>query len=183
MRWGGNFFALFFFGCVPSIKEIRMNSQTSESGAIPRFGNGTARQWLLVCAASYGLYALFLLIEVLDFLSLLHSKPPGESATYTIVHVTYFVVEMVVCLGLAFVFLLMPANTHSGRIAGLACLAFSVGRLGLVYYLYLYTDGESHWVPFIYKVANEFSDAARVIFLPAQVLFGLVSGWFCWRAR
>jgi uncharacterized membrane protein len=157
-----------------------MNSPSPEVDSIARYRHGAAHGWLMATAAAYGLYALFLLVEILDFLSLLHSKPPGESATYTVVHVTYFVVEMVVCLSLAFGFLLMRRG--HGTAVGLACLLISVCRLALVYYLYLFTDAEYHWVPYIYKVANEFSDAARVVFLPMQVLFGLVAAWFCWRA-
>ena len=63
--------------------------------------SASARSQAVTCSVLFGLYAFYLLIEVLDFLALLHSKEPDYSATYTIVHVAYFMVEMVICLGLS----------------------------------------------------------------------------------
>lgn len=140
--------------------------------------------WLRATAWVYGLYALFLLIEVLDFLSMLHSKPPGFSPTYDIVNVAYYVVDMVVCISLLFAFLLMRFTDKKkyGSIV-FFCLLLASFRWVAVYYLYIFTTPEYRWVPYIYKVANAFSNAARILFLPLQVLFGYISagvGWWAW---
>lgn len=141
----------------------------------------TGRYLLYGCAALYGLYTAFLLIEVLDFLSLLHSPPPGGGPTYDLVNVAYYIVEMIVCIALTFGFLLLLVLPLSGTRVAYTCLLVCLFRIGLVYYLYVFTTREYRWVPYIYKVANDFSDIMRMLMLPSQIILGGVAAWFWWR--
>jgi hypothetical protein len=134
---------------------------------------------LLCTSVIYGFYAAFLLIEVLDFLSLLHSAPPGWHATYSIVNVAFSMVDMTICLSFGFAFLLLKLNGRRRWTAVLICLALTIARAGLIYYLYVNGGPSYRGVPYIYKTANVFSNPMRVVCLPLQVLFGFLSAVFC----
>jgi len=135
------------------------------------------------CTIVYGLYSFFLLIEILDFLSLLHTKPPGYSPTYRLVHVFYFLVDLIICLVITFYYVLLPSprmsNSYPKNLYGGILIA--VFRMIIIYYLYIYTTPKYRWVPYIYKTANEFSNFVRILFLPSQIILGLVTSWFWWK--
>jgi hypothetical protein len=160
-----------------------MSTQPLEPDQIVPDRIAIAKVWLWLTVVAYAIFALYSLIETLDFLALLHSKPPGESPTYTVVDVMYFLIETVVCTTLALVFSLIKLNGRNGGLLGFVCLVIAFGRWGLAWYLYLYTDPEWHHVPFIHKVGSDFSDPMRVVFLSGQVIVGLISAWYCWRSR
>lgn len=123
---------------------------------------------------AYALYALYLLLETLDFMDLLHSKPPDFSPTYDVVHVAYFMVDMIVCGFLALSFLLLRLHRPAGIATGVISAGMAVFRAGLAYYLYRYT-ADHQIAPFIYKVGNPFSDLIRGLFVPAQILLSLAA--------
>ncbi|MCU0354427.1 MAG: hypothetical protein MUD08_11930 [Cytophagales bacterium] len=141
----------------------------------------TANRLLFWCAALYGAYSLFLLIEVLDFLSMLHSKPPDYHPTYDLVNVTYYIVEMIVCLAMVFSYLALSVVPKSWKPVVYTCVAITLFRIVMVYYLYFFTTPEYRWVPYIYKKANELSPLVRTMFLPTQIILGAVSAWFWWK--
>lgn len=160
-----------------------MSTQQLEPDQIVPDRLATAKVWLWLTVAAYAVFAVYSLIETLDFLSILHSKPPGEHATYTVVDVMYFLIETVVCISMALVFSLIKLNGRNGTLVGFVCLVIALARWGLAWYLYLYTDPEWHHVPFIHKVGSDFSDPMRVVFLSGQVIVGLITAWCCWRSR
>ena len=145
--------------------------------------SASARRQVLSCSVLFGLYAFYLLIEVLDFLALLHSKEPGYSATYTIVHVAYFMVEMVVCQGLAlWIALINPKRTDNYMISGIILAAVSLFRMIMVYYLYHYSEPSYHFVPYLYKLANPLSNFFRFTFIYLQIIMALIASITCLRA-
>ena len=132
------------------------------------------------CAILYGVYSFFLLIEVLDFLSLLHTKNPNQTPTYTLINVVYVIIEMIICLVITFYYTVLPLPTFSKSYrkilyGGLLVLVF---RIIIVYYLYIYTTHEYRWVPYIYKTANALSDFMRIVFLPLPIILGVIASWF-----
>lgn len=137
------------------------------------------------CAILYGVYSFFLLIEVLDFLSLLHTKTPNQTPTYTLINVVYVIIEMIICLVMTFYYAVLPLPTFSKSYrktlyGGLLVLVF---RIVMVYYLYIYTTPEYRWVPYIYKTANALSDFMRIVFLPLPIILGVIASWFWWKNR
>ena len=143
---------------------------------------GKADRRFLYCGILFGLYAFYLLIEVLDFLAMLHSKEPDFSPTYNIVHVAYFMVEMAVAMGLGlWMGLLYQARNKNYSLMAFFFILVTIGRMVLVYYLYIYTEPTSHWVPFIYKKANELSDIFRFSFAYAQIFFCILGAVMCIR--
>lgn len=133
------------------------------------------RRILGLVTAAYGGYAAFLLVEVLDFLALLRAPPQGMHATYDIVDVAFFMVEFIVCGLLALVFLTLSLAGRPGWPLAAACAALTLGRACLGWYLYLHIGSAEQITPFIYKDANAFSGIARMIFVPAQVVLGVVA--------
>ncbi|WP_372053957.1 hypothetical protein P7L74_20235 [Tistrella mobilis] len=133
------------------------------------------RRILGLVTAAYGGYAAFLLVEVLDFLALLRAPPQGMHATYDIVDVAFFMVEFIVCGLLALVFLTLRLAGRPGWPLAAACAALTLGRACLGWYLYLHIGSAEQITPFIYKDANAFSGIARMIFVPAQVVLGVVA--------
>jgi len=131
---------------------------------------------LKILIYSYGIYALFLLLECIDFLSLLHNAEPGFHATYNIVHVAFFMVELIVYASLTLGMMLL--HNFSGknplRIM-LWILAITTLRLVMIYYLYWQTEPKVHFVPYIYKKSNDYSGIVRGIILPVQILLGLMT--------
>lgn len=136
------------------------------------------------CAYAYGIYAVFLLLECIDFLSLLHTSEPGFHATYTIVHVAFFILELIVCSVLTLGLLLMLINPTKKTSTVIAVmLILTVVRIGLVYYLYWYSEPKVHFVPYIYKKANDLSGIVRTILLPTQIISGFVCAWIWIKLR
>lgn len=135
----------------------------------------TPAKLLFTSSVLFGLYAFYLLIEVLDFLALLHSKEPGYSATYDIVHVAYFMVEMVVCLGLALWTRLLSLDKDKSLLTlGSIMALITIFRVLLVYYLYHYSEPEYHFVPYIYKLANPLSNFFRFTFIYLQITITMI---------
>jgi len=145
--------------------------------------SASARRQILSCSVLFGLYSFYLLIEVLDFLALLHSKEPDYSATYTIVHVAYFMVEMVVCLGLSlWIAVINPKRTNNYIVPGIILAAITMFRITMVYYLYHYSEPTYHFVPYIYKLANPLSNFFRFTFIYLQIIMALIASITCFRA-
>jgi hypothetical protein len=120
---------------------------------------------------------------VLDFLALLHSKEPDYTATYTIVHVAYFMVEMVVCLGLSlWIAVINPKRTNNYIVPGIILAAITLFRITMVYYLYHYSEPTYHFVPYIYKLANPLSNFFRFTFIYLQIIMALIASITCFRA-
>lgn len=139
---------------------------------------GSENNAIKLCAYLYGLYAVFLLIECIDFLAMLHTPDPGTHPTYDIVHVAFFIIELIVftALTLGLVMLLNTENKKPATVISLITL-MTAGRAFLDYYLYWYSEPEVHFVPYIYKTSNDFSDFVRAVFLPAQLIAGLFCIW------
>lgn len=138
----------------------------------------------LYCAILFSLYAFYLLIEVLDFLALLHSKEPEFSPTYDIVHVAYFIVEMAVVMGIGlWMGILYLARNKNYELMAFLFIFVTISRMAMVYYLYFYTNPTYHWVPYIYKKANELSDLFRFGFVFTQLLFCIFGIFMCIRVR
>ena len=145
--------------------------------------SASARRQTLSCSVLFGLYAFYLLIEVLDFLALLHSKEPDYSATYNIVHVAYFMVEMVVCLGLSlWIAIINLKLTDNYIVLGIILAAITMFRITMVYYLYHYSEPTHHFVPYIYKLANPLSNFFRFTFIYLQIIVALIASITCFRA-
>jgi hypothetical protein len=138
----------------------------------------TGNSAIKFCAYAYGIYALFLLFECVDFLALLHTDEPGFHATYSIVHVAFFIVELIVCASLTLGFLLLlVTNDKMPLKVVFIVLIITILRAGFIYYLYWQTEPKVHFIPYIYKKANDFSGIARGILLPLQVIGGIVCTW------
>ncbi|MCK7556053.1 hypothetical protein MKQ70_13900 [Chitinophaga sedimenti] len=114
---------------------------------------------------------------------MLHAKPPGFSPTYDVVHVTFYMVEMTVCMLMAVIFAQLKMSTIRGGALIFIGILTLIFRGALVYYLYLWTDPEYHWVPFIYKKANELSPLMRGLFVPLQLLAAVGLMWSAFRNR
>lgn len=136
------------------------------------------------CAWIYGIYSLFLLVECLDFLALLHTAEPGYHAAYTVVNVAFFIVELIVCASLTLGLLMLQISKEKSVVnVVLSILLITVIRLGLIYYLYLQTDANSNFTPYIYKQANGLSGLMRIVFLPLQIISSLLCAWVWVRAK
>lgn len=145
--------------------------------------SASAHRQILSCSVLFGLYSFYLLIEVLDFLALLHSKEPDYSATYTIVHVAYFMVEMVVCLGLSlWIAIINPKRINNYIVPGIILAAITLFRITMVYYLYHYSEPTYHFAPYIYKLANPLSNFFRFTFIYLQIIMALIASITCFRA-
>lgn len=145
------------------------------------FLNPTIKRILLFCMAAYGFYSFYLLIEIFDFLAMLHTKEPDSSPTYNIVHVVYFNVEMIICAIIAILYLIFERTNISCKVLLNVCIVIILFRIIIIYYLYLSTGPEYRRVPYIYKRANEFSNRFRSFFLMAQLILGSIIIWYCWK--
>lgn len=126
---------------------------------------------ILTCSILFGLYAFYLLIEVFDFLALLHSKEPDYNATYSIIHVTYFIVEMIICIVLAiWIYLIYISQKENYIRYSIIFTTIAIFRIILVYYLYHYSNPQYHFVPYIYKLANPLSNVFRFSFIYLQII-------------
>lgn len=142
-----------------------------------------ARGLLTTAVVVYALYALYMVVEVLDFLALLHADGGEERATYSMVEVAFLMVEQGVCTAFALIFLLVRLHARQGEGAVAAAAVLTLIRACLAFYLYLWTNDDTHTVPFIYKEANPFSDLLRLTFVSAQLLVGMACIWACRRQR
>ncbi|WP_316736787.1 hypothetical protein, partial [Pedobacter aquatilis] len=95
----------------------------------------------------YGIYALFLLLECIDFLAYLDTPEPGFHATYGIVHVAFFIVELIVyaAITLGFTIQLNLTKKKPGQVITTIFLITGV-RLFMIYYLYVQSEPEVHFV-------------------------------------
>lgn len=149
------------------------NSKEATVKTVSSNGNG----FLRFCVLSYGIYALLMLMESLDFAALLHSPPEGFHATYDAVLVLFYIIEFAACMGFAlFLTLLLLSSWRNFMTVGIIVLILTAVRAYMIYYLYIYTDSD-HFVPFIYKKANLLSGVYRFVFLSLQVFSGILCGW------
>lgn len=129
-----------------------------------------------LCAWIYGIYSAFLLLECIDFLSFLQDRQSNLQPTYNIVHVGFFMLELILNASLTIAFiLLINFNKKSPFVVISTLLLITVPRAFLIYYLYCYTEPQSHFIPYIYKKANDFSGIMRLLLLPSQVVSGLIA--------
>ncbi|SEM55460.1 hypothetical protein [Chryseobacterium taichungense] len=129
----------------------------------------------------YIIYGLFLMIETFDFLEMLHTKPADYSPTYSLVNVIFYQMEMFICFLCAFGLIILVSTKQSLKILFYICLILLIFRVGTVYYLYFY-ETEERWIPFIYKRANDFSILFRRTFVPAQIIVGIITLWYAFKA-
>ncbi|RYE23148.1 MAG: hypothetical protein EOP42_23560 [Sphingobacteriaceae bacterium] len=131
-----------------------------------------------ITIAAYFFYALFMLIECLDFSALLHSPEPGFHATYDINNVIFYVLDLIICVSFGLVLLIIYfAADKKPYTVIFTVITVTLLRAGLIYYLYMFKEGSYQIAPFIYKKANEMSDIVRTVVLPVQVLAGLICAW------
>lgn len=143
-----------------------------ENSTYPTMNNQTrSTRFLSLTAAAYLIYGVYMLVESFDFLAMLHSKPPDFHPTYSLVNVVYYIMEMIICISLGFGCLLLRMQQKVVVMLVLILLF----RIGIVYYLYFFTEPEYRWVPYIYKVGNDASKGVRVLFISLQLLFGIGS--------
>lgn len=126
----------------------------------------------------YGLYAIFLLIECIDFLAYLHTPALGYHPTYNIVHVAFIIAELIVyaSITLGFIILLNLTDKKPARVI-ITILLITGIRIFMIYYLYMQTEPKVHFVPYIYKKSNELSGFVRGFMLLAQIIWGIVCIW------
>ncbi|RYY30532.1 MAG: hypothetical protein EOP41_00435 [Sphingobacteriaceae bacterium] len=130
--------------------------------------------WLAISMAAYFFYAFFLLIECLDFSALLHSPEPGFHATYDIMNVLFYVIDLIICLSFGLILMVIYFATEKKPATVIfTVITITLLRAGLIYYLYMFEEGSYQIAPFIYKKANEMSGIVRIMVLPVQVLAGL----------
>jgi hypothetical protein len=130
------------------------------------------------CIYAYGLYGAYLVLECLDFLSLLHTPEPGSHATYDITHVAFFIVELIVYSALTLGFIILYNQKEKKPLTVvLVILLITIFRIVMIYYLYWFSEPKVHFVPYIYKKSNELSGIIRGLLLPAQIIGGTVASW------
>ena len=118
------------------------------------------------------------MMESIDFAEMLHSKPLDYHATYGPEQVMFLIIDFVICSVLALLLLIIKnAQKRSAEAVIRMVVAITLLRSFLIYYLYEYTDSESHFVPYIYKQANVFSNFYRFLFAFLQVLSGILCAW------
>lgn len=155
-------------------KEINLSPlQQLEETAI--ISGNLAMKWGIYL---YGIYALFLLLECVDFLACLHTPDPGLHPTYNIVHVAFFIVELIVYASIT-LGLIIQLNVTNKKPATVmtTVLLITVVRMFMIYYLYWQSEPKVHFVPYIYKKSNELSGLVRGLLLPAQIIWGLTCLW------
>ncbi|WP_316809400.1 hypothetical protein [Pedobacter agri] len=126
----------------------------------------------------YGIYALFLLVECIDFLTYLHTPAPGHHPTYNLVHVAFVIVELIVhaSITMGLIILLNINNKTSASIVQTVMFITGI-RAFMIYYLYWHTAPDIHFVPYIYKESNALSGFIRALMLPAQIIWGITCLW------
>jgi len=126
----------------------------------------------------YGIYALILLFDCIDLLAYLHTPDPGSHPTYNIVHVAFFMIELIVyaSITLGLIILLNIPHKSAGTVITAVFLITAI-RTFMIYYLYWQSEPEVHFVPYIYKKSNEFSGLFRGLLLPAQIIWGIICLW------
>ncbi|MGD1840479.1 MAG: hypothetical protein ACFB0B_06225 [Thermonemataceae bacterium] len=137
----------------------------------------TARRYLRYNAFLYGLYAFYMLTEVLDLAQLLFVRP--ENATYDLVYVIFHMAEFITCTALAFVFVIAALQMSDTKYVILLCVIVLLFRIGIVYYFYFYQEPLHQRTPFIYKQPTEISRSVRRLFITLQ-LIGNVLVIFLW---
>ncbi|SER11310.1 hypothetical protein [Pedobacter rhizosphaerae] len=126
----------------------------------------------------YGIYALFLLLECIDFLAYLHTPDPGYHPTYNIVHVAFFIVELIVYVSITLGFIIQLNVSDKKPATVIVTVLLITGiRIFMVYYLYLQSEPEVHFVPYIYKKSNELSGVVRSLLISAQIIWGIICLW------
>jgi hypothetical protein len=140
--------------------------------------NNAGQKAIYFCIYAYGLYGAYLVLECLDFLSLLHTPEPGFHATYELTHVAFFIVELIVYASLTLGFIILYNQQKKKPLTVvLVMLVITITRLYMIYYLYWFSEPKVHFVPYIYKKSNELSGIIRGLFLPAQIIGGIVASW------
>jgi len=125
----------------------------------------------------YLIYGLLFLIETFDFLEMLHTKPKDYHATYSLVNVVYYQMEMIICFLCGFSLIILVSTKQTVKTIFLVNIFLLIFRASTVYYLYFY-ETEERWVPFIYKKANSFSALFRGTFVPAQLIVSVIAIWY-----
>ena len=129
----------------------------------------------------YFVYGLFLLVETFDFLEMLHTKPKDYSATYSLVNVIFYQMEMIICFLCGFSLVILVSTRQTIKTLFSISILLLIFRAATVYYLYFY-ETEERWVPFIYKEANPFSTLFRNTLVPAQLIVSLIILWYGFKA-
>jgi len=133
---------------------------------------------ILFCIYAYGLYGAYLVLECIDFLSLLHTPEPGFHATYELIHVAFFIVELIVYVALTLGFIILYNQWEKKPFTALMVMVLvTIFRIVMIYYLYWFSEPKIHFVPYIYKKSNELSGIIRGLILPAQIFGGIVASW------
>jgi len=140
--------------------------------------HGLGQKAIYFCIYAYGLYAAYLVLECFDFLSLLHTPEVGFHATYDIIHVAFFIVELIVYAALTLGFITMYIYSDKNPLTVVfVVLSITLIRIFMIYYLYWFSEPKVHFVPYIYKKSNELSGVVRGLLLPFQIICGLVCSW------
>ncbi|MEO0526816.1 MAG: hypothetical protein AAFZ89_06295 [Bacteroidota bacterium] len=134
-------------------------------------------------AWAYGLYAFFVLTEIFYFLSLLHYRENEGTLIFSMVHVGYFMIEMIICIVLTFVYVLLMKNPDRFKSGYITLLAATIFRCFIVYYFYIYSDEEGAATLYIYKIANAMSETMRTIFPYTQIILGILASVYFIRHR
>lgn len=147
-------------------------TQLKRSGEAATISGDLAIKWGIYL---YGIYALFLLLEATDLLAYLHTPATGYHPTYNIVHVAFIIIELIVyaSITLGFIILLNLTDKKPTTVI-IPMLLVTTVRIFMIYYLYVQTEPEVHFVPYIYKKSNELSGFVRGLMLPAQIIWGIV---------
>ncbi|WP_316831471.1 hypothetical protein [Pedobacter aquatilis] len=155
---------------------MKSNEQNVLTHSETKFSTGnTTLKWGIWL---YGFYALFLLLECIDFLAYLHTPELGYSPTYNIVHVAFFIVELIVYAFIVLGLIIQLNLTDKKPLTVMTTVLLITGiRMFMIYYLYWQTEPEVHFVPYIYKKSNELSGFVRGTLLPAQIIWGIVCSW------
>lgn len=129
----------------------------------------------------YFVYGLFLLVETFDFLEMLHTKSKDYSATYSLVNVIFYQMEMIICFLCGFSLVILVSTRQTIKTLFSISILLLIFRAATVYYLYFY-ETEERWVLFIYKEANPFSTLFRNTLVPAQLIVSLIILWYGFKA-
>lgn len=139
------------------------------------------RKMMRINIALYFVYALFLLVETFDFLEMLHTAPKDYHATYSLVNVIFYQMEMIICFLCGFSLVILVSTRQTIKTLFSINILLLIFRAATVYYLYFY-ETEERWIPFIYKEANPFSTLFRNTFVPAQLIVSLIALWYGFKA-
>ena len=136
--------------------------------------NKTINNLLSGIILSYGFYAFFILLEIFYFLALLHCRD-HEGLIFSMVHVGYFIVEMIICLVLTYVFIRLKDKKEIDNTYLTTAILATLSRAIIIYYLYFFTNPNAEvQVPYIYKIAYLISKPVRNLFTFSQVILGII---------